>query len=128
MENLSDNILKKNTENINIEDVEIIPTNSRVVIKFYEKNPYRYVEKTDSGLILGIESSKTYHSNDTGEMEDYKELVACAKVIAVGNKCQNVKIDDDVFVNKAIALPLPFRKKGYYSLDENNIMCSIRKK
>lgn len=125
MENVANNILHNNMKGINMNDVEIKPCNQTVVVKFYDDNPYRCVETDKSGLILGIESTKRYKSNETGEMEDSEEYIACAKVIATGPKCQNVEPGDDVFCTKYIAHPLPFRQKGYEVLDENNIICKI---
>lgn len=126
--NISENIIKKNTNNINTDDVDIIPCNLSVLVKFYEDNPYRTVEKTSSGLIVGIESTKKYKSNETGEMENNEEIIACAKVISVGPKCENVQVGDDVFVVKYICNPVPFRKMGYYMVSESNILCRIVKK
>ena len=126
MENIAKNIIKKNTENINENEVELVPCNTGVLIKFYEDNPYRKVEKTESGLIIGIESTKKYKSCETGEIEENDEYVACAKVIAIGPKCENVHVGDDVFLIKHIALPVPFRKQGYYTISEQNILCWIK--
>lgn len=127
MENVVGNILKKNTENVNKEDVKIVPTNINVILEFYEDNPYRsIVEDTTSGLILGIESTKRYKSQDTGEIEDTQEYIACAKVIAVGDACRYTTVGDDVFVVKYLANPIPFRNKGYYVVAENNIICSLK--
>lgn len=126
MKNLNEKFI--NDLDINTEDVDIIPCNTGVLIKFYDKNPYRAVEKTQSGLIVGMESSKMYKSNETGEMEFNDEVVSCAKVIAVGNKCQNVEVGDDVYVIRHIANPLPFRKMQYYVINEQNIMVRLVKK
>ena len=127
MENIAKNIIKKNTENINENEVNIIPCNTGVLIKFYEDNPYRKIEKTQSGLIIGIESTKKYKSTDTGEIENNEEYIACAKVIAVGPSCKFVQPGEDVFYVKHIAIPVPFRKKGYWTLSEQNIICRIVK-
>lgn len=126
MKNLNEKLIKD--LDINTEDVDIIPCNTGVLIKFYDKNPYRAVEKTQSGLIVGMESTKMYKSNETGEMEFNDEVVSCAKVIAVGSKCQNVETGDDVYVIRHIANPLPFRKMQYYVINEQNIMVRIVKK
>lgn len=125
MNNLAENIYKHNTENINTEDVSIVPCNMGVLIKFYEDNPYRVLDTTKSGLIVGMQSTQRYKSNETGEMEENDEFVACAKVIAVGPKCENVKVGEDVFVIKHICNPCPFRKMGYYIISESNILCRI---
>lgn len=128
MENIAKNIIKKNTENINENEVNIIPCNTGVLIKFYDDNPYRKVEKTNSGLIIGIESTKKYKSSDTGEMEANDEAIMCAKVLAVGPKCENVHIGDDVYLANWIAKPVPFRKMGFYIISEQNILCAVRLK
>ena len=60
-------------------------------------------------------------------MEENDEFVACAKVIAIGPKCENVKVGEDVFVIKHIATPCPFRKMGYYVISEANITCRVSK-
>jgi len=126
MNNVAETILKKNTQNINNKDVDIIPCNTNVVLEFYEENPYRLVEVSDNGLILGIESTHRYKSSETGEMEDSEEYIACAKVIAVGPACRNVQVGEDVFAVKHIANPLPFRKKGYRVINEENIICRLK--
>ena len=126
MKNLNEKLI--NDLDIITEDVDIIPCNTGVLIKFYDKNPYRAVEKTQSGLIVGMESTKMYKSNETGEMEFNDEVVSCAKVIAVGSKCQNVEAGDDVYVIRHVANPLPFRKMQYYVINEQNIMVRIVKK
>lgn len=128
MSKLAENILKHNTENIYTDDIDIIPCNTGVLLKFYDDNPYRVLETTKSGLYVGMQSTQRYRSNETGEMEENDEIVACAKVIAVGPKCQNVEIGEDVFVVKHIAIPVPIRKLGYYTVSESNIMCRIKQK
>lgn len=123
MSNIADNIYKHNTENINTEDVSIVPCNMGVLIKFYDDNPYRVLSTTKSGLIVGMQSTQRYKSNETGEMEENDEFVACAKVIAVGPKCENVRVGEDVFVIKHICNPIPFRKQSLYIISESNILC-----
>lgn len=125
MVNVAENILNKNKNNINTNKTSIIPCNTNVVLEFYEENPYRTIETTENGLILGIESTKKYKSNETGEMEDSEEYIACAKVIAVGPSCKNVQVGEDVFAVKYIANPLPYRKRDYYVINEENIICRI---
>lgn len=126
MNELAKNIVKHYTEDINTEDVSIVPCNMGVLIKFYEDNPYRaMLSTTKSGLIIGAQSTQRYKSNETGEMEENDEFVACAKVIAVGPKCENVKVGEDVFVIKHIANPVPFRKQSMYIISESNILCHL---
>lgn len=125
MYNIGETILNKNLKDINKEEVDIVPCNTNVVLKFYENNPYRSISVSDNGVILGVESTKRYRSNDTGEIEDSEEYIACAKVIAVGPACKNVSVGEDVYAVKHIATPLPFKKMGYRVINEANIICRI---
>lgn len=125
MNDVAKTILNKNLKDIKTEDVELIPCNTNVILKFYEENPYRALEKTSSGLILGVDGNKHYKSNETGEMEDSEEYIAVAKVIAVGPACRNVEVGDDVYAVKHIAQPIPFRNLGYRAINEQNIISRI---
>ncbi len=109
---MSDNIIEKNISGINTNEVELIPCNVGVIVKPYEENPYRMIVKTESGLIVGFQSSQKVVSNDSGEVEENDEYITCAKVIAVGPFTKNVKVGEDVFVVKHILKPIPFRKQN----------------
>mgnify|MGYP002515573944 CR=1 FL=1 len=128
MNNVAANILKRSMENIKTEDVDIIPCNRNILVEFYPENPYRTIETTDTGLILGVESTKKYKSNETGEMEDSQEYIDIAKVIAVGPNCTNCVPGEDVCLIRHIAVPVPFRKKNWYMIDEANVLCRFVKK
>ena len=121
-------IVENNTEDVCMDDVDIIPVNANVLIQPYLRNPYRYIETTASGLIVGIESSKTYKSNETGEIEQNNEVVKCGKVIAVGPACKNVEVGDDVYYTTYSEAKLPFRKKGYVIVGEGLLICRIKRK
>lgn len=122
------NVLKKNIDGINDKDVTLIPGFDGVLVTLYEDNPYRHVEKTESGLILGIESSKKYVSHETGEVEENDEYIVCAHVVEVGPEVKHVKVGEDIYFPKHIALVLPFRKKGYFIINERNITCRVAEK
>ena len=121
-------IVEKNTEGICTDEVDIIPVNNNVLIQPYLQNPYRHIETTASGLIVGIESSKTYKSNETGEIEQNNEVIKCGKVLAVGPACKNVSVGDDVYYTTYSEAKLPFRKKGYVIVGEGLLICRIVKK
>ncbi len=121
-------IVENNMEDVCMDEVEVIPTNANVLIQPYIRNPYRYIETTASGLIVGIESSKTYKSNETGEIEQNNEVIKCGKVLAVGPACKNVNVGDDVYYTTYSEAKLPFRKKGYVIVGEGLLICRIIKK
>ena len=122
---MSNTIVEKQLDGIKEGDFDIIPCNVGVIVKPYDSNPYRTIERTESGLIIGIQSSQEYKSNDSGEMEKNDEYVTCAKVIAVGPFCKNVQAGEDVFIIKHILKPVPFRKNNLWEVDEQNILCRI---
>lgn len=128
LENTANTIVENNMEGVCMDEVEIIPTNANVLIQPYIQNPYRYIETTASGLIVGVESSKTYKSNETGEIEQNVDLIKCGKVLAVGSACKNVEVGDDVFYTTYSMTPIPFRKKGYVIVGEGLLICRIIKK
>lgn len=121
-------IVENNMEDVCMDEVEVIPTNANVLIQPYIRNPYRYIETTASGLIVGVESSKTYKSNETGEIEQNNEVIKCGKVLAVGPACKNVNVGDDVYYTTYSEAKLPFRKKGYVIVGEGLLICRIVKK
>lgn len=121
-------IVDNNMEGVDMSEVDIIPVNNNVLIQPYIQNPYRYIETTASGLIVGVESSKTYKSNETGEIEQNNEVVKCGKVLAVGPSCKNVNVGDDVYYTTYSEAKLPFRKKGYVIVGEGLLICRIVKK
>ena len=109
-------------------ECELIPCNATVVIKPYDVNPYRKIDTTASGLIIGIESDKTYKSNETGEIEQNNEVIRCGKVIAVGPACKNVEVGDDVYFTTFSMTVIPFRKQGLVAVTENLLICRIIRK
>ena len=126
MDNVVNNILKRSFENINTNKTKIVPCNENVVLEFYDENPYRAMQTTENGLIVGVESTHRFKSTETGEMEDSEEYIACGKVIATGPDCRSVQVGDDVFAVKHIATPIPYKKLGYSVINERNIICIIK--
>lgn len=124
------NLLEKDKDCKPYENKALVPTAGRVVVLPYDRNPYRQpLHQSTSGLILGdFETSAYYKSQETGEQEAAKRGIWCCKVIAVGNECKSVIEGEDVYINFTMASPLPFGGKGYYTISENNIICSIRNK
>lgn len=118
--------VNKGSKNINTKN--ITPCGFGVLIKFYDKNPYREIETSKSGIILGFDGNATYKSNNTGEIEDSELLVRCAEVIAVGPETKFVKQGEDVYLYSRVANPIPFGRKGYHVVSEQNIYCRITEK
>lgn len=128
LEETANNIIENNIDSIYDGPCDIIPCNATVIIKPYEVNPYRKIDTTASGLIVGIESDKTYKSNETGEITQNEQVIRVGTVIAKGPKADNVEIGDDVFFTTYSMTPLPFRKLGYVCVSETLLICRVVKK
>lgn len=124
----AENIIENNIEGIYTGECELKPCNATVLIKPYEVNPYRKIDTTASGLIVGIESDKTYKSNETGEVEVAHEVIRVGRVIAKGPACQNIEIGDDVFFTTYSMTPVPFRKEGLIAVSETLLITRIIRK
>lgn len=127
LENSANNIIENNLDGIYEGECELAPCNATVIIKPYDVNPYRRVDKTASGLIVGIESDKTYKSNETGEIEANDQIIRVGKVISVGDKCSCVNVGDDVFFTTYSMTPVPFRKMGYVAVSETLLISRVVK-
>lgn len=124
----AENIIENNVEGIYEGNCEIVPCNMNVIIKPYEVNPYRKVDKTASGLIVGIESDKTYKSNETGEITENEQIIRVGRVVYAGPKCENVQIGDDVFYTTYSMTPIPFRKEGLVVVSEGLLIARVIRK
>lgn len=124
----AENIIENNVEGIYEGNCEIVPCNMNVIIKPYEVNPYRKVDKTASGLIVGIESDKTYKSNETGEITENEQIIRVGRVVYAGPKCENVQIGDDVFYTTYSMTPIPFRKEGLVVVSESLLIARVIRK
>lgn len=124
----ADNIMQSDKDCKSFHDKCLVPTANRVIVLPYDKNPYRIpVHQMNSGLIIGdFGTAETYKSQETGENEAAQRGIWCCKVIAVGRECKSVISGEDVYINFTLAAPLPFGGKGYYSISENNVICSVR--
>lgn len=121
---MADNLCKKNQGIKQANNKQIIACNSTVILKPYDRNPYRSIKTTASGIIYGLDGNELYLSHETGEMEEARLEVVCAEVIAVGPDCKNVKVGEDIYCRNIIT-PVPFDNRGYYAISEQNIICRI---
>lgn len=128
LEETANNIVENNIEGIYEGPAQVIPCNAAVLVKPYPVNPYRKIDTTASGLIVGVESDHTYKSNETGEIEQETQTVLCGRVLAVGPACQNIEVGDDVYYTTYNRIPIPFRKQGLEIVSETLIMCRIVRK
>lgn len=101
---------------------EIKPTYSNVLIKPFDSNPFQQIKRVGALIVDTGGYTPEYKSSDTGEWEEQEQAIAVATVIEVGPECKNVKPGDAIFYSKISAIPIPFYKQGFYSINEHSIL------
>ena len=105
-----------------LEKLELMPIGSKVILLPYPNNPYKKTI-TKSGLFVDYDGS--FMNPDSGEKDNMKQGIKCAKVIEVGPDCKMVRAGDDVFYESRAIAPIPFFSLGYEILVEGNIFCIL---
>ncbi len=122
-------LLKQQTSSLSTIDYskkELKPTGYTIIVKPYDTNPYlSEIITHDSGLITAPEIglNGVIKSEDSGEYEALSKI-PCGIIIATGPECKYCEVGDDVYYRPG-AVPVPFNKKGYYAVSEQNIICRI---
>ena len=106
-----------------IEKLELIPMRSNVLILPYPSNPYRKIIDKETGIYFP--ENKYYKNPDTGEMDEQKLGIGCAKVVEVGPECKYVAIGDDIYYDTRTVVPIPFYGNPYKLLTEPQILCVL---
>ena len=106
-----------------IEKLELIPMRANVLILPYPSNPYRKILDKETGIYFA--ENKYYKNPDTGEMDEQKLGIGCAKVVEVGPECKYVTIGDDIYYDTRTVVPIPFYGNPYKLLTEPQILCVL---
>jgi len=104
------------------EKLDILPLGTKVIMLPYPENPYKKTY-TDSGIILSTDGM--FQNPDSGEWDQEKELIGCAKIIEVGPECKALQPGDDVFYDTRSVYPVPFMSQGYILTTEPQILCVL---
>ena len=107
-----------------LKGLELVPNGNRLVLMPYPSNPYIKV-MTDSFMQSYDQKGIYYFNPDTGEIDEAKELVSCAKIIEIGPDVKHVRIGDDVYYDSRTVYPLPFMNLGYQVTSEPQIIAII---
>ena len=109
-----------------ISNVEIKPMFSRIIVIPFKNNPFQKIRQTESGIIIDVGGLTPQHFNtDKGETEDDKPDVITGAVQEVGPDVKYIKPGDVVFYRQPTAIPVPFFKQGFWSLDEHQIIATV---
>ena len=116
-----------NTINDNVENIEIMPIGSYLLVQPFSENPFqRIVRDSKSGLILDLGGQKPeYKNTDNGEIEEEESFIIVAVVQEVGPECKYIKPGDTIMYTKPSAVPVPFYKQGLVLVNEMRVLVVI---
>lgn len=119
----------KKTQEILAEDitnVEIKPLFSRVIFVPFEKNPFQRIQQTKSGIIVDTGGMTPEHFNtDKGISEEDKPDIVTGVVQEVGPEVKYIKPGDVIFYREMTAIPVPFYKQHFWSINENQVIAIV---
>lgn len=116
-----------NTINDNVENIEIMPIGSYLLVKPFSENPFqRIVRDSKSGLILDLGGQRPeYKNTDNGQIEEEESFILVAVVQEVGPECKYIKPGDTIMYTKPSAVPVPFYKQGLVLVNEMRVLVVI---
>lgn len=112
--------------NYDINLAEIKPMLSRIIVKPFKQNPFQKL-KVESGIIVDA-GGYTPHAEFnpvSGKYEEQDEFIVTGCVMEVGPETKYLKEGDVVYYRKDTAVPVPFFKQGFISLDEKQVIAVV---
>lgn len=113
--------------NKNVENIEIMPLSTYVLVKQFEENPFqRIVRDSKSGLIIDTGGlAPEYKNTDNGEIEEEEQYIKVGVVQEVGPECKYLKPGDAVFYPKNASIPVPFYKQKLIQVNETRVLAVV---
>ena len=109
-----------------LQNIEIMPLTSYVLISPFKTNPFQKIKTTSTGLITDLGGlAPQYKSQETGDTEEEKEYVKVGVVTETGAECKFLKPGDIVFYNIASEVQVPFFKFGFVIVAEQRILAVV---
>lgn len=127
--------LEKNNREFNesVEEVqydinraEIKPMFSRLIVKPFKQNPFQQMT-VKNGLIVDT-GGYTPHAQlnpMTGKYEEQKQFIVTGCVVEVGPDTKYLQEGDVVYYRIDTAVPVPFFRQGFISIDEKQIIAVV---
>ena len=113
--------------NENVNNIEIMPLGSYVLVKQFEENPFqRIVRDSKSGIIIDTGGlAPQYKNTDNGEIEEEEQFIKVGVVQEVGPECRYLQPGDAVFYSKPSAIPVPFYKQKLIQVNETRVLAVV---
>lgn len=109
-----------------INKAEIKPMFSRIIVQPFKVNPFQQVET--KGSIIVDAGGYTPHAQInpmTGKYEEQKQFIVTGCVIEVGPDTKYLREGDVIYYRVDTAVPVPFFKQGFISLDEKQVIAVV---
>lgn len=109
-----------------INKAEIKPMFSRLIVKPFKQNPFQQM-KVKNGLIIdaGGYTPHTQLNPITGKYEEQNQFICTGCVVEVGPDTKYLQEGDVVYYRIDTAVPVPFFKQGFISIDEKQIIAVV---
>ena len=109
-----------------INKAEIKPMFSRLIVKPFKQNPFQQM-KVKNGLIIdaGGYTPHTQLNPITGKYEEQNQFIVTGCVVEVGPDTKYLQEGDVVYYRIDTAVPVPFFKQGFISIDEKQIIALV---
>ena len=128
-------LLEKNKKDFNeskkkidydINQAEIKPLFSRVIVQPFKVNPFQQM-KIENGIIVdtGGYTPHIQFNERTGKNEEQEQFIIVGCVVEVGPDVKYLKEGDCIYYRRDTAVPVPFFKQGFVSLDEHQIIATV---
>ena len=116
---------KKVNENVN--NIEIMPLGSYILVKQFEENPFqRIVKDAKTGIILDTGGlAPQYKNTDNGQIEEEESFILVGVVQEVGPECKYLKPGDAVVYPKPASIPVPFYKQKLIQVNETRVLAVV---
>lgn len=109
-----------------MQDMEIIPINTYVLVQPFKKNPFQKMKTTASGILIPTFDG-TFQNPDSGEEDQADNLSVQATVIEASPLCKFVKEGDIVYYRRSCGVPIPFFGQGLEVVAEQQIHVVLNK-
>lgn len=109
-----------------INQAEIKPLFSRVIVQPFKVNPFQQM-KVENGIIVdtGGYTPHTQFNERTGKYEEQEQFIIVGCVVEVGPDVKYLKEGDCIYYRRDTAVPVPFFKQGFVSLDEHQVIATV---
>lgn len=116
----------QNQVTYDVNKAEIKPMFARLIIKPFKVNPFQKMEV--KGNIIVDAGGYTPHAElnpMTGKYEEQNQFIVTGCVVEVGPDTKYLQEGDVVYYRIDTAVPVPFFKQGFISIDEKQIIAVV---